>query len=322
MSRAGLAWLDGLEDGERFFLYLHYMDCHQPFIPLEGEMLSNRVDELNADQRSVTSAAAADIAKIVKRVDGRSATQSGLRPTIALAEYAYDQGVEQFDRALGVFLDGFRESPAYGRTAIIVTSDHGEALFERGYGNHAKGLYDDEVAIPFMARLPGVASDSQRIEQLVGLIDLFPTVCDYLQVPIPDSVNGRSWLPGASGSPVACVVTEGVSTKPFNRAVRTRNYKLLWQPQGGPDGKEHALFNIREDPLETRDLLSQELLNAEAEQIVRELVDASRDVVPRYERSPTLFVPVGDDVLNRLRSLGYMDDESDAPEAGSDASGD
>jgi len=321
VSTAGLEWLEGLADGSRFFLYLHYMDCHQPFIPVDTDALASRVDELNGDQRLVTVSAAADIAGIVKRVDGQSATRSGLRPTIALAEYAYDQGVERFDRALGVFLSGFKDHPAYERTAIIVTSDHGEALFDRGYGNHANGLYDDEVAVPLMARLPGVSSKSHRLEQLVGLIDLFPTVCEYLQVDIPASVNGNSWLsiePSGVRSPPTCLVTEGVSAKPFNRAVRTRNYKLLWQPQGGPDGKEHALFNIRDDPEETVDLLSKEHSNVEAQGIARELVHLSREMVPKYERSETLFVPVGEDVLERLRSLGYLDndDEASDPEEG------
>jgi len=101
VSRAGLAWLENLEEGSRFFLYLHYMDCHQPFIPLDDAMFADRIEELNSDPRPVSDAAAAGIAKVVKRADGRAATQAGLRPTIALAEFAYDQGLQQFDRGLG-----------------------------------------------------------------------------------------------------------------------------------------------------------------------------------------------------------------------------
>ena len=71
-----------------------------------------------------------------------------MQPSLALASAAYDRGVERFDRALAVLLERLRAHPAWANTAVILTSDHGEALFDRGYGNHAIGLYDDEVAIP------------------------------------------------------------------------------------------------------------------------------------------------------------------------------
>ena len=54
---------------------------------------------------------------------------------------------------------------------IIVTSDHGEALYERGYGNHGTGLFDDEVAIPFAARFPALPAGDHRVDCPVGLIE-------------------------------------------------------------------------------------------------------------------------------------------------------
>ena len=65
---------------------------------------------------------------------------------------AYDKGVERFDRELGVLLAALDGHP-HGRDAlVVVTSDHGEALYERGYGNHGYMLHDEELAIPFAAR--------------------------------------------------------------------------------------------------------------------------------------------------------------------------
>jgi len=329
VSRAGLTWLRSLKKGSRFFLYLHYMDCHQPYLPLDAADLESRIGELNGDQGPVSNEVAAQIARIVKlkRPEGRPAGPSNLRPSIGLVKHAYDQGVEQFDQALKLFLDGFRSHPAYERTAIVITADHGEALFDRGYGNHGDGLYDDEVAIPFAARLPGVTSKVERIDRLVGLIDLLPTVCDYLQIAAPDTTAGKSWLKSQSSTTStrrACLVTEGVVIKHLNRAIRTKTYKLLWQPQGGPTRKQHVLFNIREDPQEERDLLSPEFYSDDAQQLVQALLQAGRDTVPEYTPSPTQFVPVGEDVLRRLRSLGYVggDDGASDRESKPPASGD
>jgi len=309
VSRAGLKWLQALESESRFFLYLHYMDCHRPYVTLDPADLERRIDELNADERPVTNRAAREITRVVRRTDGQSAAQGSLRPTVALAEYAYDKGAEQFDRVLKVFLDGFRSHPAYDRTAIFVTSDHGEALFDRGYGNHANGLYDDEIAIPLAARFPGVSSDELSISRLVGLVDLMPTVCDYMQVAAPDMVSGRSWLHSNSSTTSmerACLITEGVGNKPFNRAIRTNVHKLIWQPQDGPDGKQHVLFNIQTDPEEKLDLLTKEHYTTDTQDIVKSLLQLGRDAVPEFARSPTQLAPVDQDTLRRLRSLGYV----------------
>ena len=72
------------------------------------------------------------------------------------------RGIEEFDRALEIFLDGLSRHPDHDRIAVLITSDHGEALYDRGYGNHGFGLFDDEAAIPLAARLPGATPGDRR----------------------------------------------------------------------------------------------------------------------------------------------------------------
>ncbi len=157
-------------------------------------MRRERMPLLRADDRSLSIEEKIVIAGLVRLKNGDSPVKFGVPPSLSLLEMAYDQGIENFDRAFGLFLDRFSTQRDYPRTAVIVTSDHGEALFTRGYGRHGDGLYEDEVAIPMAARLPGVTADRYRVKTPIGLIDVMPTLCSYLDVRCPESIFGMSLL--------------------------------------------------------------------------------------------------------------------------------
>ena len=105
-----------------------------------------------------------DFVAALKLADGRPLLDAGVRVTPTLIELAYDLGLEEFDTVLGALLGRLAELPAYERTAIVVTSDHGEALYERGYGNHGLALHGVDIAVPLAARLPGVRVHAPRSE--------------------------------------------------------------------------------------------------------------------------------------------------------------
>ncbi len=310
VTRRGLEWLESIAADEPFFLYLHYMDSHRPYA------LLNRWDIVDAANRLFDESVRPDpsiarlIADLVWLEEGMPAADAGIDPSVALLQLAYDHGIEAFDGALSVLLEQLRRHAAFDRTAVIVTSDHGESLYDRGFGNHGDGLYDDEVAIPLAARLPGVAARGDAINCPVGLIDLEPTLCTLLDVECPSPVFGRSLLTARRGSARpgdGYLVIEGVRDRPENRAVRGERYKLLWQPLPAPDGEAHMLFDIAVDPRETRNLLTRDRRTAETERIVQRLVSAAREVVSPLGVANKQYVPLDPDLEERLRSLGYIE---------------
>jgi arylsulfatase len=312
VSRAALAWLAERGPTERFFVYLHYLDSHLPYGALDRAEVARRGAQLAADRRPLSEQAKAALRMIPRFQDGQPAVAAGAPPVLGLIEMAYDAGLEKFDRALGQFLDAFARHPAYERTAILVTSDHGEALFAHGWGNHGLGLHDDEVAIPLAARLPGTAADGGRVQCLVGLIDVLPSMCAYLGVSCPAAAVGESFVPSAAGDTVAgarYLVSEGVAKQPSHRAVRNRAYKLLWEtgPQG--DGKvkqnPYSLFDVRADPQETMDLLADGGRSAQVEQVFATLSAALKSAVPPFSPPPKASAPVGGETRERLKALGY-----------------
>jgi arylsulfatase A-like enzyme len=309
IADAASAWLAGLHPGEKFFLYLHFMESHRPYALIDRADLEEHAAALRADTRPLSAVGRDIVAKLVWLDEGIPAVQAGAPPNRTLLEMAYDRGIENFDGVLGRFLARFAQSPAWPRTAIVVTSDHGEALFERGWDNHGRGLYDDEVAIPFVARLPGVKPERSSCGCAMGLVDVAPTLYDYLGIEPPAPVFGRSLLrpaPHAAQPGGRVIVTEGVMSKPLHRAVRDDAHVLLFEPEGGPDGKTLALFDLDADPREQRDLLAPGVRTPDNRAIVRSLLERGRETVPPFATPDRTLVPLDPEIEKRLRSLGYL----------------
>lgn len=314
VSSKGLEWLRTVKPGERFFLYLHYIDSHRPYGPLDDGDIAENLEALAGDSRPQVDESRKLFGWLLAQRQQRLSMAArrqlrSLGPRTALIEMAYDRGIEAFDRALDTFLSEFSKDPAFDRTAIIITADHGEALFERGYGNHGTGLFDSEAAIPMAAKFPGISAKGQRVDCGVSLIDLVPTMCAYLGVPCPAPVFGHRFIAvGQTPTTSGYVVTEGVMAKPRHRTVRNASYKLFWEPDGSPtEGPgEYSLYDIAHDPGEKNDLLATSRATPERERIARELATRLRDAVPPYTRPKAAVAPVDPELEKRLRSLGYL----------------
>lgn len=314
VSAAALRWLSDLPPGTKFFVYLHYLDSHLPYGILDRQELASKSAQLAADTRPLSEMATRAVQAIPRFADRVSPLAEGYRPTLSLVEMSYDSGLHEFDQSLARFLDGFAAHWASQNTAIIITSDHGEALFERGYGNHGNGLFDDEVAVPLAARFPGTSATSQRISCPVGLIDVMPSLCTYLGIKCPDTMFGTSFIAGGKGTNnqhPRYIVSEGVVQRPSHRAIRNQTYKLLWETGQLADGTKKAnpysLYDVRADPAEHNDLLQAKERSGQTERVFATLSAALRDAVPPYAKPSTTAVPIDPQTRERLRALGYSD---------------
>jgi len=312
VTAAGLRWLREREGDPRpFFLYLHYMDAHSPYHGVPAATLAARREALAADARPLTPDARREIASIARDAHGRPLADQGVEPSLAVMELVYDVGVERFDHAFGVLLDGLERRDDWGELAVVVTSDHGEALFERGYREHGFGLHGDEISVPLAARLPGVPTRG-AISCPVGLIDLRRTLCDYLGVECLGDDQGTSLFSPDAAASDRLVVSESVVGRPHNRAVRDARYKLLFEPDGsaavepgGASGSPVRFYDLADDPGETHDLAAEgvpEPLRERFERL-RTAAEAS-SAGPRAEAETT---GLDDATRRRLEALGYLD---------------
>lgn len=109
----------------------------------------------------------------------------------------YRNALHEGDAALGVLLDGLRARGLDRSTLIVVLGDHGEAFGQHaGNYGHTLALYDENVHVPLMVAIPGVAGASGRVGRVVSLLDVAPTVLDLLGLPARPEFQGESALDG------------------------------------------------------------------------------------------------------------------------------
>jgi len=179
----------------------------------------------------------------------------------------YDGEVAFVDHHVGRFLEALSKTPFGARTALIVTSDHGEAFGEHGMIRHGFELWEELVRVPLILKVPGVPP--RRVTARRSGIDLVPTVLDLFKVEHDpkgprDFLSGESLLPDfVSQLPAASEAIEGASPAqrpvfmdmargPHNaerQALIDEDLKLTVS-----DGRVLGLYDLASDPEEKRDL--------------------------------------------------------------------
>lgn len=307
VSERALAWLATVPDGAPYLLYVHYLDSHRPYPSLTLDDLAAQRERVAAPPRAPeTDAVKAELRAIVKIEGEPGAPPPLVEPRVAMAEIAYEKGIERFDAALARLLEGLAARPDGARAAVIVTSDHGEAFFDRGYGNHGRGLHDDELAIPLAMRLPGVVGPPDGVQCLTGLVDVLPTLCTYLGVACPPGLAGEDLLAQRPGR--RFLVSEAAGTKPRHRAIRNRHWKLIWQPDGAPDGPRaspYSLYDVIADPGERNDLIGSD--DPKLQRTIESLTSALEKAGPPEPLHAPPNVSIDRPVEDRLRALGYVE---------------
>ena len=234
-----------------------------------------------------------------RRVDegqsfGRAEVARHVRP-------AYMGLVKQIDDHLGRVLAALREAGREQDTLVILTSDHGDFLGDRGFGD--KELFYDEIQnVPLIIADPRASADVTRgrsTAELVQAIDLLPTMLEALDVARPEPwLEGKSLLPVIDGTGAGhdCVFSEldyamretrrflgrGTFDNCRGFMARTADWKYVhW------DGYPAQLFDLRADPLEHVDLGASPAHAAQRAQMRERLFDW----LGRLKRRPTVDGP-------------------------------
>jgi len=165
----------------------------------------------------------------------------------------YDSEVFYTDLWLGKLLEFCEKQPWWKDTALIISADHGEAFGENGAWKHAFDVWQVLVRVPLIIKIPGVKP--RRIDIRRSLIDLPPTFLELLGEKPLEQFQGQSLVPELRGAepdnrePIAVELAED-SHNPPRRAVIQGDYKLTVWGQGS----KYLLFNLKDDPGETKDL--------------------------------------------------------------------
>ncbi|CAN5450644.1 sulfatase-like hydrolase/transferase [soil metagenome] len=170
-------------------------------------------------------------------------------------KHGYFAAISELDHHIGQILDGLEELGRAGRTMVVLLSDHGEWL-----GDHlrlAKGYpADDPVSrVPLIVRWPGgVNEPGRRVDDVVELIDVAPTVLEAFGVPVPTGMQGISLLPAIQGRDLqrgGIAITEherwtSVRSSTHHYVVHEDGRELLWDMIDDPH-EHHELVAVESD---------------------------------------------------------------------------
>jgi arylsulfatase A-like enzyme len=297
---AALAWLQGLGADERFFLYVHYMDPHGPYWP-PGEWRERFATEPGELGPEIPPPPAEGRNEGYRFVPWYQAVME----THHRGEYVarYDGEIGYFDQELGRLLEGLRELGRYADTAILLTSDHGEALGERDFWFcHGHGVTPDQCRVPMVLVHPEIAPGTV-VRTPASHVDIFPTLA-----------------PLAGGAPSSEAFGTGVSLvelarAPLRRALYCDTGVNLGVHAGGrllagrvPGGLEGAAGPEAFEPDVLVPRLDQPFELATVADPPSWLLKAARRYLAA-ERAPQGSAAELDDVHERaLRALGYTGD--------------
>ena len=164
------------------------------------------------------------------------------------------------DHWIGIFLDKVKELGLYDNSLIIFTTDHGAPFGEHGYIKKAQpGLYEDLVHIPLIIRHPQGLGAGKRFSAMVETTEVFPTILDFLKVRQPPKIHGQSLLPMMAGEMES--IRDYAYMGHFKRNWRVSNQEWAFT-LNFDKGKANELYNLKEDPEEQKDLISENLQKA------------------------------------------------------------
>jgi arylsulfatase A-like enzyme len=303
--------------GEPFLLFVHVLDPHDPYLctPDEYKRLHGRSIEASLaglPERDAAQLHDYHLLKWNERIEktGRLAF-TGISPSgVAHLRSLYDTEIRSVDDQFARILGALRKTGVYDRTAVMVTSDHGEAFNEHGKFYHGNDLFDNELHVPLVVRMPG-QTEGRRVPWSVGQCDICPSLLSLIGVSPPAHMQGQPLFKedGAIAvrghrDVVACLDRFRVDPTEWDTALIRGSLKAILRRGQA----QTSVFNRTADPGERRDVLA---LAADPPPLIGGLEAALRGTLRESETlaaqfdTPKYVAPVeGDREL--LRALGYV----------------
>ncbi len=280
-----------------FFVFLHTYEVHHPYDPPPP------FDSMFFDQYQgrITGKSTAKLLNKLRRIESFSEFEGEVdlppyhRKKVAAL---YDGGIRYADSYLARIKDLLFELDLWDKTIVVFLSDHGEEFWEHNDVLHSFTVFQEVIRVPLVMKLPNQRPGGLRIDQQVRLMDVAPTLLDLLDIPIPETMLGRSLLPMIDGERANLIAVSEMG--PYKALVDPPN-KLILDTTSG----HLSLFDLSLDPGEQHDISEQN--PAEARQLHRYLVDAIQGSETEQVDGVAKVLPDDEELVEQLRALGYLD---------------
>jgi arylsulfatase A-like enzyme len=295
LTRKALGWLQQKRD-KPFCLFLWFYAPHAPFYRPK-----DMVNDLNGVSIPVPPTFNEDLddyagkPRAVAHDDNKigSAELNADTPR-SLEEIVKDHyvGVEDNDRNVGAIFQELERQKVLDNTAILLSSDHGFFLGEHHFYDK-RLMYEPSIRIPMMVRYPKRIHAGTTSEEMVLNLELAPTMLDIAGIPIPDSMQGKTFMPLAEGSKNIAWRQDwlyeyyeypGFQNIPPSRGVRTKRYKYI---EYFLEPKEYELYDLVKDPDEHDNLYGKPGYEEITSHLRTRLAELRKETNDTYEYKPT-----------------------------------
>lgn len=318
VNAAALNWLAQRDKSKPFFLYLHYMDVHDPY-KADDKYVEPLVDavENKPDKRLLTQG---ETKRHVRYFNKSAVAYRNSPRHVRLFRYAdywiarYDAGVPQSNQYLDELRVKLDEMKLWDDAYVILTADHGESLGEHELWAHGLSAHQDQLHVPLILRWPGVLPAGKRLPQTIRLFDIMPTLLAQLRIEPDENLQAKSLLGLIRGETNRSLpaFAEAVKKKPGEKAFVLDEWKLLAYTDEG----RYELYNLDDDPTEQHNLAARypDRL-AELKRLLEKQV-AENDALGAGVKVQE--ADITEEELRRFQALGYIDGAEDANEPETD----
>jgi arylsulfatase A-like enzyme len=270
VNKRALDWLDSIDKEKPFFLFLNYMDAHEPYYPPAD--LTQKFPGYNSDY----------VLTLLTHSNKEELTENKKEHYIS----QYDACIAYLDQKYHEFEKSLQERNLFRDTFIVIVSDHGEFFGEKGLKTHPPTVYAEGVNVPLLLKYPGNMS--------VGLDDSLFETRSLFNVVLKEAglfekmhKEDFSWA----------AVSEAYDVNKIEHAVLFDDYKYIINID-----KKVRLYNIKKDPHEINDVAEKE---NDRVQYGKKALDEFQDIIPE-DIFQSEKLPLTDKEIKELKALGYI----------------
>jgi iduronate 2-sulfatase len=262
------------EQGQPFFLAVGFVKPHLPFIaPKKYWDLYDRASLPLAPVQNLPKASPHDLAFYSH--SGELRAYSDVPKTGPISEsqqreliYGYAACVSYIDAQVGLLMKTLEETGIADNTIICLWGDHGFHLGEHGHWGKVTN-YEDATRAPLIIATPH-QKQSLRVTKIVEFLDIYPTLCELANLPVPQHVEGKSLVPLMRGethtlheAAISQMAPRSAKDGIMGWALRTPRYRYIeWRradlstetPRITAQIEYVELYDYQTDPLERKNL--------------------------------------------------------------------
>jgi arylsulfatase A-like enzyme len=200
--------------------------------------------------------------------------------------HGYHAAVSYIDALIGQLLDALEENGLRENTIIVLWGDHGWHLGEQGLWAKLTS-FEASARVPLIVVAPNRSVTGAKCHALVEFVDLYPTLCELVGLPVPSHLEGTSLVPLLARPEQpwkTAAFTQVVRGAQTGRSIRTADYRFTrWHPNGHPENNlALELYDLSRESAERVNVVDRPENNELVNQLQTQLDAGWKKAVPKF----------------------------------------